>query len=209
MNPTRLERMIETQIVARGVKDQRVLDAIRRFPREWFVPDELAAEAYSDTPLPIGQGQTISQPYIVALMTQLADVRPSDRVLEVGTGSAYQTAILSALAGEVFSAEIVESIARKAVERVQELRLPNVTVAYGDALEVFRNHGPFDVILSAAAPERVPDELVALLADGGRLVMPAGPADAQTLWKLERRGGEILRTDAGGVRFVPLIRQPK
>lgn len=200
--------MIETQIVARGVNEPRILDAIRKFPRAWFVPAEHASEAYSDSPLPIGEGQTISQPYIVALMTQLADVHPDDRVLEIGTGSAYQTAILSALAREVFTAEIVPSIAQKAIERVERLNLSNVTVAAGDALVAFRKFAPFDVILSAAAPERIPDELIEMLAEGGRLVTPAGPFGNQTLWKLERKGAAIERTDAGGVRFVPLVRQP-
>lgn len=202
-----LDRMIQEQIVRRGVDDERVIAALRQYPREWFVPDDLKDSSYADAPLPIGRGQTISQPYIVALMTQLARVKPSDRVLEIGTGSAYQTAILSALADTVYSAEFDRDLAAEARRTIERIGLENVVFREGDALAVFRDEAPFNVILSAAAPEKIPDVLIGMLDDEGRLVMPAGPPEEQTLWLIERSGGELRRTNAGAVRFVPLRRQ--
>ena len=203
----KLERMIETQIVRRGVTDARVLDAMRSWPREWFLPASLQRSAYDDTPLSIGCGQTISQPFIVAFMSELARVTSADRVLEVGTGSVYQTAILSSLAKAVYSAELEPELARSARLTIDRLRLRNVVFREGDALSVFRDDAPFDVILSAAAPEVIPQELIDMLAKGGRLVIPAGPTDNQTLWVIERDGTQLRRSNAGGVRFVPLRRQ--
>ncbi|HEY5610999.1 MAG TPA: protein-L-isoaspartate(D-aspartate) O-methyltransferase [Thermoanaerobaculia bacterium] len=197
-------RMIREQIVARGVTDPLVLDAMRSVPREEFVPAELRALAYDDGPLPIGNEQTISQPYIVALMTSLLRLRPEDRVLEVGTGCGYQSAILARLASVVYSAELDPKLARSARERLERLGITNVVVREGDGREVFRDRAPFDAILVAAAPLRIPEDLIDQLADGGRCAIPTGGFDAQTLWLIERDGERLKKRDVIGVRFVPM-----
>jgi protein-L-isoaspartate(D-aspartate) O-methyltransferase len=196
--------MLREQIVARGVSDPRVLDAFRTIPRELFVPQNLRASAYDDTPLPLTRGQTISQPFIVALMTELLRLRGDEKVLEIGTGSGYQTAILAKLAKTVYSAEVEPDLAAGAAERLQELGITNVILGTGNGVELFRRHAPFDAILSAAAPELLPEELVDQLADGGRCVIPVGAADVQYLWLIERNGGHVTRKRLEAVRFVPL-----
>ena len=198
------EEMLREQIVARGVSDPRVLDAFRTMPRELFVPPNLRASAYDDTPLPLTRGQTISQPFIVALMTELLCLRGDEKVLEIGTGSGYQTAILARLAKIVYSAEVEPDLAAGAAERLQELSVTNVILGTGNGVELFREHAPFDAILSAAAPELLPEELVEQLADGGRCVIPVGAADVQYLWLIERNGGHVTRKRLEAVRFVPL-----
>lgn len=196
--------MIEQQIVARGVTDRRVLDAFRSVPRELFVPHNLRASAYDDTPLPLDRGQTISQPFIVALMTQLLQLDGNERVLEIGTGSGYQTAILARLARHVYSAELEPDLARGVAERLSRLDITNVTLAVGDGVHLFRDLAPFDRILSAAAPVSLPEELIDQLAEGGRCVIPVGSLESQQLFLIERAGGRIIRTGLDPVRFVPL-----
>ncbi|MFP5246472.1 MAG: protein-L-isoaspartate O-methyltransferase family protein, partial [Thermoanaerobaculia bacterium] len=152
------ERMIRDQILSRGVTDPRVLDAIRSVPRELFVPQNLRASAYDDTPLPLARGQTISQPFIVALMTEMLQLRGNESVLEIGTGSGYQTAILARLVRHVYSAEVEPELATTVRDRLDRLGITNVTLGVGNGVEIFREFGPFDAILSAAAPEVFPEE---------------------------------------------------
>jgi protein-L-isoaspartate(D-aspartate) O-methyltransferase len=198
-------RMVEQQIVARGVSDPRVLDAMRAVARHRFVDASLAAQAYSDQPLPIGNGQTISQPYIVAYMTELLKLPPGARVLEVGTGCGYQTAVLAEIAREVWSIEIVQALANRATQTLAELGYRNAHVRHGDGYGGWPEHAPFDGILVAAAPDHVPPALIAQLKVGGRLVIPVG--------RLDQEMRVITRTVDGSreerlipVRFVPLTR---
>lgn len=202
------ERMVERDITARGVRDARVLEVMRQTPRHRFVPDASVQEAYDDTPIPIGHGQTISQPYIVALMTELARPKPTDRVLEVGTGSGYQAAVIAPLVRHVYTIEIVEELAREATQRLAALGYENVTVRAGDGYAGWPEHAPFDVILVTAAPEKVPPPLLEQLAPGGRLVIPVGAIwDVQELKLIEKGADGRLRTsDVAPVRFVPLQR---
>jgi len=203
-----IARMIRDQIRSRGVSDPRVLDVLASIPREVFVPQNLRASAYDDTPLPLTRGQTISQPYIVACMTEMLRLRGDEKVLEIGTGSGYQTAILAKLARIVYSAEVEPELAAGAAERLQQLGITNVVLGVGNGVEIFREEGPFDAILSAAAPELLPEELVEQLAGGGRCIIPVGPADNQHLWLIEKQGGHVTRRRLEAVRFVPLRSQP-
>ena len=198
------EKMIRDQIAARGVTDARVLDAIRSVPRDLFVPANLRASAWDDTPLPLERGQTISQPFIVARMTEMLRLRGDEKVLEIGTGSGYQTAILSRLVPMVYSAEVEPALAESAREHLASLSITNVVLGVGNGVELFRPHAPFDAILSAAAPEEIPEALIEQLAEGGRCVLPVGAADLQYLWLIERNGGQVVRRRMDGVRFVPL-----
>ncbi len=196
-------KMVTTQIEARGVRDPRVLDAMRRVERHRFVPDWLSDHAYEDRPLAIGHDQTISQPYIVALMTELARVKPGARVLEIGTGSGYQAAVLSMLAGQVHTIEIVEPLARQASARLEALGYRNVTVRAGDGYRGWPERAPFDAILVTAAPPEIPQPLLDQLAVGGRLVAPVGEGD-QELVVVERTKAGNLRQRIIPVRFVPM-----
>ena len=198
------EWMIREQLMPRGINDPRVLDAIRSVPRELFVPPHLRREAFDDGPLPLERGQTISQPFVVALMTQLLRLRPDDVVLEIGTGSGYQTAILARLAKTIYSAEIEPSLAREVEGRLQQLGIGNVVLRVGDGVQMFRELAPFDAILSAAAPKEMPEDLVEQLAEGGRMIIPVGDLDMQYLWFVERREGRVVRRQLDPVRFVPL-----
>jgi protein-L-isoaspartate(D-aspartate) O-methyltransferase len=198
------ERMIRDQIIARGVADPRVLDAFRKTPREWFVPPQYRASAYEDTPLPLERGQTISQPFIVAFMSEILQLTGTEKVLEIGTGSGYQTAILARLARTVYSAELEPELADSVRERLAQLGIANAVLRVGNGVEVFRDEAPFDAILSAAAPERLPEELLEQLAEGGRCIIPVGAADWQHLWLIERVGGKLVRRRLEAVRFVPL-----
>ncbi len=200
-------RMIDRQLVRRGIRDARVLDAMRNVPREHFVSEELRPRAYEDGPLPIGGEQTISQPFIVALMAEAAEIAPTDRVLEIGTGSGYAAAVLAMLAGRVFTIERHRGLAESARDRLAELDLANVEVRVGDGTRGCPDAGPFDAILAAAGGPVIPDSLKDQLALGGRLIMPVGPsAHAQQLVKLTRTGpAQFMRVDLGGVRFVPLV----
>jgi len=203
------ERMIREQIVARGVSDARVLGALRSVPREAFVPAHLRDAAYEDTPLPLVRGQTISQPYIVAFMTEQLRLRGDETVLEIGTGSGYQTAILAHLAKIVYSAELERDLSVAARQHLAALGITNVVLGVGNGVEIFRDFAPFDAILSAAAPETIPESLVDQLADGGRCILPVGVADLQHLWLIERKEGHVTRQRLEAVRFVPLRVQPK
>jgi protein-L-isoaspartate(D-aspartate) O-methyltransferase len=201
--------MVMRQLAGRGVRDQRVLAAMRWAPREWFLPPHLAGDAYNDAPLPIGSGQTISQPYVVALMTERLDPRRTHRILEIGTGSGYQTAILAYLAGngKVFTVERLPDLLVEAEDRFRRLGLTNIETRLGDGAAGWPEEGPFDGIIVAAAAPRVPEPLAAQLKPGGRLVIPVGDLASQELVILERsRNGEgLVQQQAGGVRFVPLI----
>ena len=201
-------RMVETQIRSRGITDPAVLRAMETVPRHLFVPAELRSEAYEDHPLPIGYGQTISQPYIVALMTQMLRLHPGDRVLEIGTGCGYQTAVLATIAQDVYSVEIVPELAVEAANRLMELGYTNAQVCQGDGYEGWAEHAPYQGIMVTAAAPDVPPPLVEQLADGGRLVIPVGVYLAgQDLWLLEKQGTRVQRTNLGGVLFVPLVRK--
>jgi protein-L-isoaspartate(D-aspartate) O-methyltransferase len=201
--------MVSQQLVQRGIKDPRVLAAMSRVDRQRFVPPGLAALAYGDHPLPIGGGQTISQPYIVALMTEWAELKPGDQVLEVGTGSGYQAAVLSEIAANVFSVEIRPDLAREAAARLQSLGYARVRVKSGDGYQGWPEAAPFDAILVTAAAPRVPPDLAAQLKEGGRLVIPLGePGGTQTLVRLRQVKGELKQEESLPVRFVPLVQEP-
>jgi protein-L-isoaspartate(D-aspartate) O-methyltransferase len=201
--------MVMRQLAGRGIRNQRVLAAMRWVPREWFLPPHLAADAYHDAPLPIGNGQTISQPYVVALMTHELQPRRTDRILEIGTGSGYQTAVLSRLApsGKIFTIERLPDLLVEAEDRFRRLGLTNIETRLGDGAPGWPEEAPFDGIIVAAAAPHIPAPLVAQLAPGGRLVIPVGDLTAQELVILERplNGGAVQQRQAGGVRFVPLI----
>ena len=203
------QAMVATQIAARGVHDPRVLDAMRAVPRHEFVPATIREDAYADSPLPIGHGQTISQPYIVALMTELARPSASDRALEVGTGSGYQAAVLSRLVAQVFSVELVDPLARSASEALRRLGYANVTVRSGDGYLGWPDEAPFDIILVTAAPEEVPPALLAQLKPGGRLVVPVGGVwDVQDLQLIEKdTAGRVSTRSVIPVRFVPMVKK--
>lgn len=196
--------MVERQIRRRGVRDERVLAAIERVPRHHFVPLEDREYAYDDNPLPIGSGQTISQPYIVALMTEALRLTPQSVVLEVGTGSGYQTAVLAELAREVYSIERLETLGKEARDRLDVLGYENVTVRIGDGHRGWPEAAPFDAIIVTAAPERVPEALVEQLVDGGRLVIPVG-SSFQELRLVIKRGTRVENVKITDVRFVPMV----
>ena len=195
--------MVAEQIAARGVSDPRVLAAMRRVPRHEFVPAELRAHAYEDHPLPIGEGQTISQPYIVALMTELASVRSGSKVLEIGTGSGYQAAVLAELAGEVYSIGIVESLADSAAERLRRLGYRSVHVRKGDGYRGWPEQAPFTAVIVTAAPPEIPLALKQQLAQGGRLVIPVGDS-FQDLLVVTRTADGFATRSVAPVRFVPM-----
>jgi len=199
------QRMVETQIRVRGVLDPRVLRAMETVPRHLFVPEELAASAYLDEPLPIGYGQTISQPYIVAYMTELLELRGDEKVLEVGTGSGYQTAVLAALASEVWTVEIVAELSSLAKSRLDGLGYTNVHYRIGDGSKGWPEAAPFDAIMVTAAPAAVPGVLEGQLADSGRMIIPVGEF-SQSLFLVRREGRTFQRRELIGVRFVPLVR---
>ena len=197
--------MVERQIVRRGVADPAVLKAMRQTPRHLFVPEAERPRAYEDRPLPIGHRQTISQPYIVASMSELLDVRAGDRVLEIGTGSGYQAAILSQLAARVYSIEIVEALARVATERLSTLGYANVSIRAGDGYQGWPEQAPFDRIILTAAPPEVPEALLAQLKNGGRLVAPVG-REWQELVVVEKDAeGKISERVQYAVMFVPMV----
>jgi len=199
--------MVREQIAARDVADERVLVAMRSVPRHLFVPDEAVGEAYSDYPLSIGSGQTISQPYIVAYMSELLDVVETHKVLEIGTGSGYQAAVLSLLAGSVYSIEIVEELGRAAASRLQQLGYENVEVRIGNGYLGWPEEAPFDRIMLTAAPEVIPPALIEQLSPGGRLVAPVGPVySAQELVVVDKdASGKVESRAVLPVRFVPMV----
>lgn len=199
--------MVRRQIAARGVRDWRVLEAMRTVPREVFVPENLAEFAYDDTPLPIGEDQTISQPYVVALMVEALELQPGDKVLEIGAGSGYAAAVLSRITREVYAMERHESLVRYAWARMERLGYRNVHIVQGDGTLGWPEHAPYDATAVAAGGPEVPQALLDQLAVGGRLVIPIGPdLRTQSLVRVRRReDGRYVRENLGGVRFVPLI----
>ena len=199
------KRMVEQQIAVRGINNQRVLEAMREIPRHLFVPPAWAAQAYSDRPLPIGHQQTISQPYIVALMTSLAEPQPDERVLEVGTGSGYQAAVIAQLVDSVYSIEIIPELAQSARRLLERLGYENVHVRAGDGYQGWPEKAPFDIILITAAVPSIPEPLKEQLAEGGRLVLPEGdPGLYQILKVYQREGDELTEQSISQVRFVPM-----
>ncbi len=202
--------MVEDQVVRRGVNDRDVLAAMRAVPRHLFVADDMAHAAYDDSPLPIGFGQTISQPYMVAYMTDLLHVNVRSRVLDVGAGSGYQTAVLAELAGEVYAVERIAELAQQAKVRLDTLGYRNVEVRRGDGTAGWPEHAPFDGIMVAAAADEAPPPLLDQLAESGRLVIPLGPTHGeQVLTVFERRGGGLHVERALRCRFVPLVGAPQ
>jgi protein-L-isoaspartate(D-aspartate) O-methyltransferase len=197
------ERMVRRQIEARDVRDPRVLKAMREVPRHLFVPQSLQSRAYADTPLPIGHNQTISQPYIVAFMSEALELKAGQRVLEIGTGSGYQAAVLAELASEVYSIEIVEPLAKQAEERLKELGYSNIKLRVGDGYRGWPEAAPFDAIMVTAAPDHVPPALIEQLAEGGRLVLPVGRF-FQNLVRIRRTPEGPRRESLLPVRFVPM-----
>ena len=200
------ERMVRTQLVARGIRDRRVLAAMNRVPREEFVPLQLRSEAYEDCPLPIGLGQTISQPYTVAFMADALRLAGSERVLEIGTGSGYAAAVLACLAREVDTVERLPALARQAEDRLVRLGFANAVVHVADGTLGLPSHAPFDAIIVTAGAEELPNPYVEQLADHGRIVIPIGAAPTrQTLFRFTRGGGELNVEELGQYAFVPLI----
>src|SRR4030043_313289 len=197
------EKMVETQIKARGVKNPRVLSPLLKVERHRFVPEENLNSAYSDQPLPIGEGQTISQPYIVALMTELLDLKGDEKVLEVGTGSGYQAAILAELAKEVYTIEIIEKLATSAKKLLLDLGYKNIKVKAGDGYLGWPEAAPFDAIIVTCAPDHIPKPLMDQLREGGRMVIPVGEF-TQELKKIVKRGGKLETTNVIPVIFVPM-----
>ena len=198
-------RMVEYQIAARGIRDQRVLSAMKEVPRHLFVPPPYNKSAYEDCPLPIGNGQTISQPYIVALMTELLALRPTDSVLEIGAGCGYQAAILAALVRRVTTIERIPEVAGLARANLAAVGSTNVEVIVGDGTLGYPQKAPYEGIIITAATPVVPQPLIEQLAEGGRLVAPVGGRDIQELKRLRKKDGSITEEHHGGVRFVPLI----
>jgi len=198
-------KMVEEQIQARDISDPRVLTAMAKVPRHCFVLQEYLSQAYADHPLPIDQGQTISQPYIVALMTEFLALQPGEKVLEIGTGSGYQAAILAELTDQVYTVEIIESLSQRAAATLDELDY-NIYAKVDDGYYGWPEHAPFDAVIVTCAPDHVPQPLMQQLRDGGRLIIPIGPPGLyQTLWLIEKKGDQFLSTNLGGVRFVPML----
>ena len=198
-------RMVQSQLRQRGVRDQRVLDAMTRVPRHQFVPERYQAQAYEDHPIPIGFGQTISQPYIVALMLEALSLQPTDTVLEVGTGSGYQTALLAELAARIYSIERHAPLAENAAAVLRSLGYTNATMVVGDGSKGLPQHAPFDAIIVSAAAPQVPLALFHQLAESGRMIVPVGPSDAQELQLITKQDRELVVSHLEGCRFVPLI----
>jgi protein-L-isoaspartate(D-aspartate) O-methyltransferase len=199
------ERMVREQLAARGIRDVRILAAMHDVPRHEFVPEQLRPDAYDDHPLPIGEGQTISQPYIVAVMLEHLALRASDRMLEIGTGSGYATALLSLLAAEVYSMERHAQLASSAEDMLQRLGYRNVKIKVGDGRLGWPEYAPYDAILVSAATAEIPSALFAQLRDGGRMILPVGPASSQELQLIRKVDGQAEVTILEGCRFVPLV----
>ena len=200
--------MVEKQIIQRGVVDPQLLDAMLKVPRHLFVPENLTSSAYSDTPLPIGYGQTISQPYIVALMTESLQLKKGFKVLEVGTGSGYQAAVLAEIGCVVFSVEVIKILADTAQERLNRLGYPEISVRWGDGYFGWEEEAPFDSIIVTCAIDHVPPPLIEQLKEGGKMVIPVGPPySLQTLWLFIKENGQLTSENLGGAIFVPLLRE--
>lgn len=200
------QRMIQQQLMPRGIQDQRVLAAMAKVPREEFIPADERGHAYTDRPVPIGYGQTISQPYIVAFMTEQLRLKPSERVLEIGTGSGYQAAILAELVKKVYSIEIVTPLAQSAEAILAHLGYTNIHIKVGDGYKGWPEEAPFDAIIVTCAPDKVPQPLIDQLKDGGRMVIPVGERFAQQLYLFEKKNGQLKESVSLPVRFVPMTR---
>lgn len=198
------ERMLSSQLVARGIKDVKVLGAMKKIHRHMFVPENMLSHAYSDEPLPIGEGQTISQPYIVAYMTEVLALQGEERVLEIGTGSGYQTAILAEITQQVFTVELVEALSQRAQEALKKLKYTNIIYKIGDGTFGWDEQAPFDAIMVTAAPDKVPHSLEEQLKIGGRMIIPVGSA-FQELVLVTRGKKKFKRKKLLPVRFVPLV----
>jgi protein-L-isoaspartate(D-aspartate) O-methyltransferase len=198
------ERMVRQQVAMRGVNETRLLAAMRKVPRDQFIPEAVRNLAYTDQPLPIGHDQTISQPFIVAFMTEKLQLRPTDRVLEIGTGSGYQAAILAELAREVYTIEIVAPLGERAQGTLQRLGYKNVHVKIGDGYQGWPEEAPFDAVIVTCAPEHVPRPLIDQTREGGRVIIPVGAAGSQLLYLLEKKAGRLQQRAVLPVRFVPM-----
>ncbi|EAR15613.1 protein-L-isoaspartate(D-aspartate) O-methyltransferase [Robiginitalea biformata] len=207
--PQLRQRMVREQLQSRDIVEGSVLRALRKVPRHLFVPEKYRAEAYSDTPLPIGEGQTISQPYMVAFMTQALRLKGSDKVLEIGTGSSYQAAVLAELVDSVYTIEIVEPLGEAAAKRLQALGYENIQVRIGDGYHGWPRQAPFDAIIVTAGAEALPQPLVDQLAEGGRMVIPVGPHQGvrDLVLLRKKRNGKLVRESLMPVRFVPFTRE--
>lgn len=204
---SRREKMVKQQIQARGIKDPAVISAMKKVERHLFVPRSNMMFAYNDYPMEIGFGQTISQPYIVAYMTELLELKPGDKVLEIGTGSGYQAAILAEIVEKVYTIEIIEELGRMACGKLKELGYNNIVCKTGDGYNGWAAYAPFDAIIVTAAPEEIPAPLTRQLKEGGRMIVPVGPVSSiQQLILLEKKSGEIISKELIPVRFVPLMR---
>jgi len=199
------QNMVDFQLRARGIRDERVLRAMARVPRHEFVTESFWNQAYEDHPLPIGEGQTVSQPYIVALMLEVLALSPTDKVLEIGTGSGYVAALLAELSAEVYSVERYPDLAQEAEERLARLGCKNVKVLVGDGSEGLPAHAPYDAILVSAAAPQIPPALVTQLRSGGRMVVPVGPPNVQELQLIRNQDGKVVVQRLEGCCFVPLI----
>ena len=203
------EIMVKNQLEKRGIQDERVLQIMRKTPRHLFIPENLKDVAYEDGPLPIGEGQTISQPYIVALMTELLELNGNERILEIGTGSGYQAAVLSPLVKEVYSIEVVRSLAENASKKLKEMHYNNVIVKWGDGYHGWAEHAPFDDIIVTAAPKEVPQTLIDQMKVGGRLVVPVGSYFQKLKVITKLRDGKTGEENIISVRFVPMVHAEK
>lgn len=199
------ERMVQQQLITRGIRKPVVLSAMRKVPRHLFVPSAYQAEAYNDYPLPIGEEQTISQPYIVALMTEVLNLKSDDKVLEIGTGSGYQAAILAEITKNVYTIEIIPSLATTAADRLSKLGYTAIKVKCGDGYQGWKEYAPFDAIIVTCAPDDIPKALIEQLKDGGRMVIPVGESPNQMLYLVEKRKGAIVRKGIVPVLFVPMV----
>ena len=201
-------QMVDEQLITRGIKSKTVLDAMRNIPRHLFVPQNIQNYAYDDSPLPIGLGQTISQPYIVAFMTESLKPKPGMKILEIGTGSGYQAAVLAYLGCDVYTIELLPELAESAGKILSELKFDNVKVRCGNGYEGWEEEAPFDAIIVTAAPERIPQKLIEHLKTGGQMIIPIGPVSflPQSLKLITKRKNRIVEEDLLPVRFVPMIR---
>lgn len=199
--------MVRDQLRSRGIKDERVLTAMLKVERHRFVPPAYRNQTYEDYPLPVGEGQTISQPYIVAFMTEALDLKKEDKVLEIGTGSGYQAAILGEICDSVFTIEIFQSLALSAMKTLHELGYSNVFVRIGDGYKGWAEHAPYDAIIVTCAPADIPEMLEEQLAEGGRMIIPVGSDYTQNLYLLEKKAGKLQKKSVLPVRFVPMINE--
>jgi protein-L-isoaspartate(D-aspartate) O-methyltransferase len=198
--------MVKYQIKKRGIKDKKVISAMLKIPRHHFVPKKYRHLSYADHPLPIGYGQTISQPYIVALMTELLKLKKNAKVLEIGTGSGYQAAILSVITKNVYTVEIIKQLSHRAQKTIKKLKIKNIKFKIADGYYGWKKYAPYDAIIVTCAPDHIPKPLIAQLKSGGIMVVPVGiPGAYQTLWKITKKGKKIKMENYGGVSFVPLV----